>query len=57
MFPPDVQLCGELFTQQIGFRSSIDEDGKVMPVYFSDNSWSGCVIPELGLSGVIFPAR
>ena len=54
MSPPDARLCGNLFTQQTGRRSSNDEDGKVMPVYCSKNGWTGFGAPEFTESGVIF---
>jgi len=57
MFPVDVQLSGGLFTHQTDLRSTIDEHENFVPVYLSENSWTGPGIPELGVSGVIFQAR
>jgi len=55
-FPPDVQLSGDLFTHHADHRSAMDEHGKFLSVYLSENGWRGPGVAEFSVSCVICQA-
>jgi hypothetical protein len=53
-FPPDIQLPGDIFTHQADLRSAIDEHGKFVSVYFSEDGWRGPGVAEFSVTCEIF---
>jgi len=51
--PLDVKLVGNHFTHHADHRSTIDEDGKLVPINVSGNNWRVPGEMEFGVSGVI----
>jgi len=55
-FPPNVQLCGNLFTHQPDLRYPGDEHGKLVTMDLAGNILRGSGIPNIGVFNVFFQA-